>query len=83
LLLFWRKGYNVNLSRILGLVTLIAGSSVLLGDLAVGQQRLFELTGIPFLGLRPLGVLSMILGAAAIYVGILEERESNSQHDKA
>jgi len=72
----------MNLTRLLGVITLTISISVLLSELAIGQQRLLELTGIPFSGLRPLVVLSVVLGLAALYVGVHEERDAQLHHDQ-
>jgi hypothetical protein len=66
----------VNLTQLLGTLTLATGGSLLLSEPLTGQDLLTELAGDNLAPLRLACAVAIVLGAVAIGLGIREEKES-------
>lgn len=65
----------MNPTRLLGALTLAAGSSLLLSEPWLGRDFFFELTGMNVSQLRLICIAAIVLGALAVGLGMREERE--------
>jgi hypothetical protein len=65
----------VNPTRLLGVLTLAAGGSLLLSEPLLGQDLLTELTGTQMLSLRLVCTVAIVLGLLAVRLGRREEKE--------
>ena len=65
----------MNLTRLLGVVTLATGGSLLLSEPLLGQDLLTELTGTNLWALRAVCAIAIVLGALAVRLGRREEQE--------
>ena len=65
----------MSLTRLLGMLTLAAGGSLLLSEPLIGQDLLGELTGTALGALQLVGAVSIVLGFLAVRVGMREEQE--------
>jgi len=65
----------VNPTRLLGVLALAAGGSLLLSEPLLGQDLLIELTGTQLLTLRFVCTVAIVLGLLAVRLGIREEKE--------
>ena len=65
----------MNLTRLLGALTLAAGGSLLLSEPLIGQDLLTELTGTSLLSLRLVCTVAVVLGLLAVRLGRREEKE--------
>jgi hypothetical protein len=65
----------VNPTRLLGVLALAAGGSLLLSEPLLGQDLLTELTGTQMLSLRLVCTVAIILGLLAVRLGRREEKE--------
>lgn len=70
----------MNPTRLFGGLALAAGGSLLLSEPLLGQDLLFELTGIQMAPLRLMCAVAMALGVFAVGLSIREERERS--HNK-
>jgi hypothetical protein len=70
-----QEGCQVNPTRLLGVVALAAGGSLLLSEPLLGQDLLTELTGTSLVPLRAVCVIAIVLGALAVRLGRREEKE--------
>lgn len=66
----------MNPTRLLGALTLAAGSSLLLSEPLIGRDLFFELTGTSVSQLRLICIAAILLGALAVGLGLREERKS-------
>ena len=62
-------------TRLLGVLTLAAGGSLLLSEPLLGQDLLTELTGTQLLSLRLVCTVAIVLGLLAVRLGRREEKE--------
>ena len=69
----------MNPARLFGGLALAAGGSLLLSEPLLGQDLLFELTGIQMAPLQLMCAVTMALGVFAVGLAIREERE-HSHH---
>lgn len=67
----------MNPTRLLGVLALAAGGSILLSELFISQAVLVELTGTGLPHLRLICVIAIVLGALAVGLGVREEQEFN------
>ncbi len=65
----------MNLTRLLGVLTLAAGGSLLLSEPLIGQDLLSDLTGTSLLSLRFVCAVAIALGLLAVRLGRREEQE--------
>jgi len=65
----------VNPTRLLGVLALAAGGSLLLSEPLLGQDLLTELTGTQMLSLRLVCTVAIVLGLFAVRLGRREEKE--------
>jgi hypothetical protein len=65
----------VNPTRLLGILTLATGGSLLLSEPLLGQELLTELTGTSLLSLRLACTVAIVLGLLAVRLGRREEKE--------
>jgi hypothetical protein len=65
----------VNPTRLLGILTLAAGGSLLLSEPLIGQELLTEVTGTGLLPLRFVCTVAIVLGLFAVWLGRQEEKE--------
>jgi hypothetical protein len=65
----------VNATRLLGVVTLATGGSLLLSEPLLGQDLLTDLTGTNLITLRTVCALAIGLGALAVRLGRRDEQE--------
>jgi hypothetical protein len=65
----------VNPTRLLGVLALAAGGSLLLSEPLLGQDLLTELTGTQMLSLRLVCTIAIVLGLFAVRLGRREEKE--------
>jgi hypothetical protein len=65
----------MNITRLLGAVTLATGSSLLLSEPFLGHELLMEVTGLFETSLYLLCFVSIVLGAIAMKVGSLEDQD--------
>jgi hypothetical protein len=65
----------VNPTRLLGVLTLAAGGSLLLSEPLLGQDLLSDLTGTSLLSLRVVCAVAIALGLLAVRLGRREEKE--------
>ncbi len=70
-----QKECRVNPTRLLGVLALAAGGSLLLSEPLLGQDLLIELTGTQLLTLRFVCTVAIVLGLLAVRLGIREEKE--------
>ena len=70
-----QEGCQVNPTRLLGVLALAAGGSLLLSEPLLGQDLLTELTGTSLVPLRAVCALAIVLGALAVRLGRREEQE--------
>jgi hypothetical protein len=68
----------VHVTRLLGTLTLATGSGLLLSGPLIGQDLLMELAGESVAPLRLTCVVAVVLGVAAVALGIRDEREYNA-----
>ena len=65
----------MNPTRLLGVLALAAGGSLLLSEPLLGQDLLTELTGTQMLSLRLVCTVAIVLGLFAVRLGRREEKE--------
>jgi hypothetical protein len=65
----------VNPTRLLGVLALAAGGSLLLSEPLIGQDLLSDLTGTSLLSLRFVCTVAIVLGLLAVRLGRREEKE--------
>jgi hypothetical protein len=65
----------VNLTRLLGMLTLVTGSTLLLSGPIIGQDLLVELAGENVASLRFICGAAIVSGVLAVALGIRDERE--------
>ena len=65
----------MNATRLLGVLALATGGSLLLSEPLLGQALLTELTGTNLMTLRAVCALTIVLGALAVRLGRREEQE--------
>jgi hypothetical protein len=68
----------VNMTRLLGTLTLATVSGLLLSGSLIGQDLLVELAGESAVSLRLICALAIALGVLAVALGIRDEREANA-----
>jgi hypothetical protein len=66
----------MNVTRLLGTLTLATGGGLLLSGPLLGQDLLRELAGESVAPLRLTCVVAVVLGGAAVALGIRDERET-------
>lgn len=69
----------MNLLRLLGVLTLAIGSSLLLSEPLLGQDLFWELTGTTLMSLRFACTVAIVLGALAVGLGMREEWEFSQE----
>ncbi|HJY80439.1 MAG TPA: hypothetical protein VKK81_05080 [Candidatus Binatia bacterium] len=67
----------MNPTRLLGVLTLAAGGSLLLSEPLIGQDLLTDVTGTSLLLLRFVCMVAIVLGLLAVWLGRQEEKESH------
>jgi hypothetical protein len=65
----------VNLTRLLGMLTFVTGSTLLLSGPIIGQDLLGELAGESVASLRFICGAAIVFGVLAVALGIRDERE--------
>jgi hypothetical protein len=65
----------VNLTRLLGMLTLVTGSILILSGPIIGQDLLVELAGESAASLRFICGAAIVVGMLAVALGIRDERE--------
>jgi hypothetical protein len=65
----------VNLTRLLGVVTLATGGSLLVSEPLLGHDLLTDLIGTSLTTLRAVCGLAVVLGALAVRLGRRDEQE--------
>ena len=65
----------MNATRLLGVVALAAGGSLLLSEPLLGQDLLTDLTGTSLVTLRAVCAIVVVLGGLAVRLGRQEEKE--------
>jgi len=72
----------VNPTRLLGVLTLATGGSLLLSEPLVGQDLLTDLTGTSLLSLRFVCTVAIVLGLLAVRLGRREEKEFHQNKEE-